>query len=138
PVNDIHPLLESSFPDGSRIEAVLTPVSPDGPSVAIRRFSKDILTIAKLLEFGSMTNDAASLLNAIVAAKQNVIVAGGTGSGKTSMLNCLSAFIPSGDRVVVIEDARELQLQQSHVVQLEARPPDRQGKCHSTIRDRIE
>jgi pilus assembly protein CpaF len=135
PLDVHHPILEGRLPDGSRIEALLPPVSPDGPSVAIRRFSKDTLTIEKLLQFGSLTPDAAKTLEALVAAKQNVIVSGGTGSGKTSLLNCLSSFIPEGERVVVIEDARELQLQQSHVVQLEARPADARGKGQITIRD---
>lgn len=135
PLDNYHPILEGRLPDGSRIEALLPPVSPDGPSVAIRRFSKDTLTIEKLLSFGSLTADAAQTLSALVASKQNIIVSGGTGSGKTSLLNCLSSFIPETDRVVVIEDARELQLQQSHVVQLEARPPDARGKGHVSIRD---
>ena len=135
PLDHYHPILEGRLPDGSRIEALLPPISPDGPSVAIRRFSKDTLTIDKLLSFGSLTPDSAQTLSAIVGAKQNIIVSGGTGSGKTSMLNCLSSFIPDGDRVVVIEDARELQLQQAHVVQLEGRPADSRGKGQITIRD---
>jgi len=134
PLDTYHPILEGRLPDGSRIEALLPPVSPDGPSVAIRRFSKDTLTIDKLLQFGSLTQDAAKTLEALVASKQNVIVSGGTGSGKTSLLNCLSSFIPEGERVVVIEDARELQLQQSHVLQLEARPADARGKGQVTSR----
>jgi pilus assembly protein CpaF len=135
PFDEYHPILEGRLPDGSRLEAVLPPISPDGPSVAIRRFSKDKLTIAKLLEFGALHADAAQLLEGLIASKQNVIVAGGTGSGKTSMLNCLSSFIPRGDRIVIIEDARELQLQQDHVVQMEARPADARGKGQITIRD---
>jgi pilus assembly protein CpaF len=135
PLDSYHPILEGRLPDGSRIEALLPPISPDGPSVAIRRFSKDTLTIDKLLSFGSLTPDSAQMLAALVAAKQNIIVSGGTGSGKTSLLNCLSSFIPEGDRVVVIEDARELQLQQAHVVQLEGRPADARGKGQITIRD---
>ncbi|MEO8183514.1 MAG: CpaF family protein [Deltaproteobacteria bacterium] len=135
PLDHYHPILEGRLPDGSRIEALLPPISPDGPSVAIRRFSKDTLTIEKLLSFGSLTPDSAQLLSALVGAKQNVIVSGGTGSGKTSLLNCLSSFIPEGDRVVVIEDARELQMQQAHVVQLEGRPADARGKGQITIRD---
>lgn len=135
PLDEEHPILEARFPDGSRVEAVIPPASPDGPSVAIRRFSKDTLTIEKLLSFGSMTPDAAAVLEALVACKQNIIVAGGTGSGKTSLLNCLSSFIPDDQRVVVIEDARELQLQMSHVVQMEAQPPDPRGKGQVTIRD---
>jgi pilus assembly protein CpaF len=135
PLDAYHPILEGRLPDGSRIEALLPPISPDGPSVAIRRFSKDTLTIEKLLAFGSLTPDASQLLSALVAAKQNILVSGGTGSGKTSLLNCLSSFIPESDRVVVIEDARELQLQQAHVVQLEGRPADARGKGQITIRD---
>jgi len=87
PLDVEHPILEARFPDGSRVEAVIPPASPDGPSVSIRRFFKDTLTIEKLLSFGSMTQDAAEVLEAVVACKQNIIVAGGTGSGKTSLLN---------------------------------------------------
>tara|TARA_B100001750_G_scaffold197333_1_gene169935 strand:+ start:4975 stop:6105 length:1131 start_codon:yes stop_codon:yes gene_type:complete len=134
-LNEMHPILEARLPDGSRVEAVIPPASPDGPSVAIRRFSKDTLTIEKLLQFGSMSHDAAHFLNAMVACKQNIIVAGGTGSGKTSLLNCLSSFIGETERVVVIEDARELQLQMPHVVQMEAQPPDPRGRGQVTIRD---
>lgn len=135
PFDELHPILEARLPDGSRVEALLPPVSPDGPSVAIRRFSKEKLTLSKLLELGALTADAAELLRVLIECKQNIVVAGGTGSGKTSMLNALSALIPDGERVVVIEDARELQLQREHVVQLEARPPDARGKGAITIRD---
>ncbi len=129
------PILEARLPDGSRVEAVIPPASPLGPSVSIRRFAKETLTIDKLLKFGSMTDDAAYLLRGLVETKQNIIVAGGTGSGKTSLLNALSSFMPGDDRIVVIEDSRELQLQQEHVVQLEARPPDPKGRGEITIRD---
>lgn len=118
-----HPILEGRLPDGSRVEALLPPIAPDGPSVAIRRFSKDRLTLARLMELGALTRDAAETLRVLVECKRNVVVSGGTGSGKTSLLNALSALIPTGERIVVIEDARELQLQGEHVVQLElARP----------------
>ena len=129
------PILEARLPDGSRVEALLPPIAPDGPSVAIRRFSKDRLTLAKLLEFGALTPDAAETLRALIEGKQNVVVAGGTGSGKTSLLNVISSFIPADERVIVIEDARELQLQRDHVVQLETRPPNARGKGAITIRD---
>ncbi|MBK8169943.1 MAG: CpaF family protein [Sandaracinaceae bacterium] len=129
------PILEARLPDGSRVEAVFPPASPDGPSVAIRRFSKETLTIETLLNFGSMTPDAADLLRGMVGSKQNIIVAGGTGSGKTSMLNVLSSFIGLEERVVIIEDSRELQLQRPHVVQLEGRPPDARNRGAVTIRD---
>ncbi len=134
-VDEERPILEGRLPDGSRVEAILPPVSPDGPSVAIRRFFRETLTMERLIGFGSITEDAAELLSALVACKQNVIVAGGTGSGKTSLLNVLSSFVDDGERVVVIEDSRELQLQKPHVVQLEARPPDPRGRGAVTIRD---
>lgn len=133
--DEAHPILEGRLPDGSRIEALLPPIAPDGPSVAIRRFSKDKLTIEKLVSFGALPQDAADLLTAFVACKRNIVISGGTGSGKTSLLNALSGMIPRGERILVIEDARELQLQGEHVVQLEARPPDPKGKGAITIRD---
>jgi pilus assembly protein CpaF len=135
PLDELHPILEARIPDGSRLEAVLAPIAPDGPAVSIRRFSKERLTLAKLLTFGALTQDAADLLKILIECKQNIVIAGGTGSGKTSMLNALSSLIPEHERVLVIEDARELQLQREHVVQLEARPPDAKGKGAVTIRD---
>jgi len=129
------PILEGRLPDGSRVEALIPPVAPEGPHIAIRRFFKETLTVERLIGFGAMTEDAASALHAMVASKLNVLVAGGTGSGKTSMLNALSSFISDGERVVVIEDSRELQLQRVHVVQLEARPPDPKGRFAVSIRD---
>lgn len=135
PLDEQHPILEARMPDGSRVEALLPPVAPDGPAVSVRRFSKERLTLAKLLTFGALSQDAADTLKALIECRQNVVIAGGTGSGKTSMLNALSALIPDGERVIVIEDARELQLQREHVVQLEARPPDARGKGAITIRD---
>jgi pilus assembly protein CpaF len=129
------PILEGRLPDGSRIEAVFPPVAPEGPSVSIRRFFKETLDVARLIKFGAMTVDVAAMLQALVASKQNIVIAGGTGSGKTSMLNALSSFIPEGERVVTIEDARELQLQRAHVVPFEARPADPKGRGAITIRD---
>ncbi len=134
-VDEHRPILEARLPDGSRVEAVLPPAAPDGPMVAIRRFAKETLTIDKLLEFGSFTADAAHLLRSVVVVKQNIIVAGGTGSGKTSLLNALTGFIPTDERIVVIEDTREVQCQQEHIVQLEARPPDSRGRGAVSIRD---
>jgi pilus assembly protein CpaF len=134
-VDEEHPILEGRLPDGSRLEAVIPPAAPDGPAISIRRFFKETLTIERLIGFDALTQDAALTLHALVAAKMNIVVAGGTGSGKTSMLNALSSFIPPGERVVVIEDSRELQLQREHVVQLEARPPDPRGKGAVSIRD---
>jgi pilus assembly protein CpaF len=129
------PILEARLPDGSRVEAVLPPAAPEGPHVSIRRFFKETLTVDRLLGFGAMTEDCAAALRSLVAAKLNIMIAGGTGSGKTSMLNALSSFIPDGERVVVIEDSKELQLQRVHVVQLEARPPDAKGRGAVAIRD---
>jgi pilus assembly protein CpaF len=134
-VDDQRPILEGRLPDGSRIEAVLPPAAPDGPHVSIRRFFKETLTVERLINFGAMTSEVAQGLKALVAAKLNVLVAGGTGSGKTSMLNALSSYIPEGERVVVIEDSRELQLQREHVCQLESRPPDPRGRGEVSIRD---
>ena len=134
-VDKFQPILEARFPDGSRVEAVLPPASQDGPHVAIRRFAKEKLTMAKLIEFNALDQAASDLLQALVTCKQNIIVAGGTGSGKTSMLNALSSFIGESERIVVIEDARELQLQRDHVVQFEAQPADTKGRGQVSIRD---
>lgn len=134
-IDELKPILEGRLPDGSRIEAILPPAAPDGPCVSIRRFFKETLTVKRLIGFGAMTDDVALALQALVVAKLNVLIAGGTGSGKTSMLNACSSFIPEGERVVIIEDSRELQLQREHVCQLEARPPDPKGRGEVTIRD---
>jgi pilus assembly protein CpaF len=134
-VSEEKPILEGRLPDGSRVEALMPPVAPDGPHVAIRRFFKETLTVERLVEFGSMPGIAAASLQAFVISKLNIIIAGGTGSGKTSMLNALSSFIPDGERVVVIEDSREIQFQKPHVVQLEARPADPKGRGAVSIRD---
>jgi pilus assembly protein CpaF len=128
------PILETRLPDGSRVEAILPPAA-EGVHVAIRRFSRDVLTMERLVRFGSLTQDAADTLAVLVAAKQNIVVAGGTGSGKTSFLNALSSFTAEEERIVVIEDNRELQLQRPHVVQLEAQPADARGRGRLTIRD---
>lgn len=134
-IDEGRPILEGRLPDGSRLEAVLPPAAPDGPFVSIRRFFRETLTVDRLIGFGALTHDCAAALQALVVAKLNVVVAGGTGSGKTSMLNALSAYIPDGERVIVIEDSREVQLQRVHVLQLEARPPDAKGHGSVSIRD---
>ena len=134
-IDELKPILEGRLPDGSRIEAILPPAAPDGPCVSIRRFFKETLTVDRLIGFGALTPDLATTLQAIVVSKLNVLIAGGTGSGKTSMLNALSSFIPEGERVVVIEDSRELQLQREHICMLEARPPDPRGRGEVTIRE---
>jgi len=128
------PVLEARLPDGSRVQAVLPPLVRC-PHLSIRRFPKGVLTMERLVELGSLTSDAAELLDAMVAAKQNIVVAGGTGSGKTSMLNVMSSFIANHERIVVIEDARELNLQKPHVVQMEVRPKDVRGRGEISVRD---
>jgi pilus assembly protein CpaF len=134
-VDETRPILEGRLPDGSRIEALIPPVAPEGPFVAIRRFFKETLTIQRLIGFGSLTPDAAEALEAMVVSKLNIVVAGGTGSGKTSMLNALTGYIPEGERVIVIEDSKEVQPQREHVLQLEARPADAKGRGAVSIRD---
>ncbi len=134
-VDEERPILEARLPDGSRVEAILPPAAPDGPSISIRRFFRETLTAERLIGFGSLTADAAQALRCLVGVKQNIMVAGGTGSGKTSLLNVLSSFVDDDERIVVIEDSRELQLQKPHVVQLESRPPDPRGKGAVSIRD---
>lgn len=134
-IDETRPILEGRLPDGSRIEALIPPVAPEGPFVSIRRFFQETLTVKRLIDFGSLTPDAAEALEAMVVSKLNIVVAGGTGSGKTSMLNALTAFIPEGERVIVIEDSKEVQPQREHVLQLEARPPDHKGRGAVTIRD---
>jgi pilus assembly protein CpaF len=134
-VDELTPILEGRLPDGSRIEAILPPAAPDGPCVSIRRSFKETLTVERLIGLGALTRDVATALQALVVAKLNVLIAGGTGCGKTSMLNALSSFIPEGERVVVIEESRELQLQRPHICTLEARPPDPRGRGEVTIRE---
>ena len=134
-VDELHPILEARLPDGSRLQAVVPPAAPDGPYVSIRRFSKDSFSLARLLDLGTLTRDALGTLEALVAAKLNLMIAGGTGSGKTSLLNAFTHFIPRGERIAVIEDSKEVQVQHAHVVQLEARPADPHGRGAVSIRD---
>jgi len=134
-VDEQRPILEARLPNGARLQAVFPPAAPDGPHVAIRKFPKAALTVARLVDLGALTPLAAQTLHAFVTAKLNIVVGGGTGSGKTSLLNALSAFIPESERVVVIEDSKEVQLQRPHVIQLEARPADNKGRGQVTIRD---
>lgn len=129
------PILEARLPDGSRVEAVIPPASPRGASACIRLFPKERLTLETLLESRAISNTTADLLRAIVRDKHNVVVSGGSGSGKTSLLNALSCLISEDERVIVIEDAQELQLRLPHVVQLEAQPPDSRGQGVVTIRE---
>ena len=136
-LNDNNPRLDARLPDGSRVHAVIPPLTNCGTVIAIRKFKKDTLSIEKMRAFGSISDDAILLIKALVALHKNVIVSGATSSGKTSVLNALSSFINNDERVLVIEDARELQLQQEHVVSFETRKPDKNGNGEVTIRDLI-
>ncbi len=134
PFDAENPILEGRMPDGSRVEADLGDLAKGGTHVAIRRFSKDRLELGHLIEGKSLTPEAAGALRTLVVNKRNILIAGGTGSGKTSLLNVLTSFVPDGERVVVLEDARELQPRGEHTVQLEARPADERGKGAVSIR----
>lgn len=131
------PTVDARLPDGSRVNAVIPPVAIDGPSITIRKFSKEKLSVHQLVEFGSLTEQMADFLQACVVARLNVVISGGTGSGKTTLLNVLSGYIPSEDRIVTIEDAAELRLHQEHVVRLETRPANTDGSGIVTIRDLV-
>lgn len=133
--SDTAPLIDTRLPDGSRVHVAKAPCARHGTVMTIRKFNKTVLDIDWLIELGSLTEQAAEFLKIAVAAERNVLVAGGTSSGKTSLLNALSAFIPKGERIVVIEDSAELQIQQDHVISLEARTPDRYGRGQVTIRE---
>ena len=136
-IDDSNPMVDARLPDGSRVNAVIPPVSLCGPSLTIRKFSNKPLTIDNLIAFGSMSSSMASFLEAAVRGKLNILVSGGTGSGKTTLLNVLSAFIPADERIVTIEDAAELRLMQDHVVSLESRPANLEGNGAITIRDLV-
>lgn len=136
-LNDDNPRLDARLPDGSRVHAVIPPLSRCGTVIAIRKFKKDTLSIEKMLSFGSLSNDAVLLIKTLVGLHKNVIVSGATSSGKTSVLNALSSFIGNDERVLVIEDASELQLQQEHIVGFETRKADKNGNGEITIRDLI-
>jgi len=136
-IDEASPMVDARLPDGSRVNAIIPPLSLVGPCLTIRKFRKDPLKIEDLIRYGSLTPEFAQFIKACVIAKLNIIVSGGTGSGKTTMLNVLSSFIPVDDRVVTIEDAAELQLQQPHVVRLEKRPANVEGKGEVGIRDLV-
>lgn len=127
-VDESSPMVDARLADGSRVNAIIPPLALDGPMMSIRRFAVELLTIDNLIELGSMTEGSAQLLEAIVKNRMNILVSGSTGSGKTTLLNLLSGFIPEDERIVTIEDSAELQLQQPHVVRLETRPANIEGK----------
>jgi pilus assembly protein CpaF len=136
-IDESSPLVDARLADGSRVNAIIPPLAVNGAALTIRKFSREVLTIDKLMSLGTLTPEMAELLHACVAARLNVIVSGGTGTGKTTLLNLLSSFIPETERIVTIEDAVELQLQQEHVVRLESRPPNIEGQGAITIRDLV-
>jgi pilus assembly protein CpaF len=131
------PMVDARLPNGSRVNAVIRPIALDGPTITIRKFKKESLTVPDMVRFGTMTNEMAEFLSACVRARLNMVVSGGTGSGKTTTLNVLSSFIPEDERVITVENAAELQLRQEHVVRLESRPPNVEGKGEITIRDLV-
>jgi len=131
------PTVDARLPDGSRVNAVILPVSIDGPSITIRKFRKDKLSMQQLIDFGSITAPMAEFLRACVIARLNIVISGGTGSGKTTLLNVMSGSIPEDERIITIEDAAELQLQQDHIVRLETKAANLDGKGIVTIRDLV-
>lgn len=136
-IDESSPMVDARLPDGSRVNAVIPPLSLDGPVITIRKFSENPLTVKDLINFGTMTTEVAMVLKACVEARLNIVVSGGTGSGKTTTLNVISSFIPEDERIVTIEDAAELRLAQEHVIRLETRPPNIEGKGEITVRDLV-
>jgi pilus assembly protein CpaF len=131
------PMVDARLPDGSRVNAVIRPISLVGPCLSIRKFKKEGITVEDMIRFGSLTREMAEFLSACVRARLNIVVSGGTGSGKTTTLNALSSFIPEDERIITVENAAELQLRQDHVVTLESRPPNVEGKGEISIRDLV-
>ncbi|HEY7308640.1 MAG TPA: CpaF family protein [Gemmataceae bacterium] len=136
-VDETSPMVDARLPDGSRVNAIIPPLALDGPSVSIRRFGANPLKLEDLLNYKAFTPEMAMLMEACIKARLNIVISGGTGCGKTTLLNTLSSFIPHEERIVTIEDAAELQLQQDHVVRLETRPPNIEGKGAITTRDLV-
>jgi len=136
-IDESSPMVDARLKDGSRVNAIIPPLAIDGPSLSIRRFAIDRLSLDDLIQYGSVAPIMKEVLQGIVKAELNVLISGGTGSGKTTLLNVLSGFIPAEERVVTIEDSAELQLQQPHVVRLETRPPNIEGKGEVTQRDLV-
>ncbi len=137
-VDETSPMVDARLPDGSRVNAIIPPLALDGSKLTIRKFSEDPYTVDDLINFGTLTTASAGLLEACVRGRLNILVSGGTGSGKTTTLNVLSSFIPDDERIVTIEDAAELRLGQDHVLRLESRPPNIEGKGAVTIRDLVK
>ncbi len=137
-VDESSPICDARLPDGSRVNVIIPPLAVDGAAMTIRKFTKEKLTLDKLIGFGSMTPTCAEMLKIVGACRANILVSGGTGSGKTTMLNCLTRYINLGERIITCEDACELQLQQPHVVRLETRPPNLEGTGEVTMRDLVK
>ena len=137
-VDEASPICDARLPDGSRVNVIAPPLAIDGPSLTIRKFKKDKLTLDQLVKFGAISPEGAEILQIIGRCRCNVLISGGTGSGKTTLLNCLTAFIEDDERVITCEDAAELQLQQPHVVRLETRPPNLEGEGQVTMRDLVK
>ncbi|MEP7135508.1 MAG: CpaF family protein [Chloroflexota bacterium] len=136
-IDESSPYVDARLQDGSRVNAVIPPISLVGPVLTIRKFSRNPITIEQLIQFGSITSEAVQFLKACVEARLNILISGGTGSGKTTLLNVMSSFIPNDERILTIENAAELQLRQEHVVTLESRPPNIEGRGEVTIRDLV-
>ncbi|HMP01515.1 MAG TPA: CpaF family protein [Gemmatales bacterium] len=136
-VDESSPMVDARLADGSRVNAIVPPLALDGPAMSIRRFGKSPLRLANLIAYNSLSPEMAMLLEAATQARQSLVISGGTGSGKTTLLNAFSAFIPAHERIITIEDAAELQLQRRHVVRLETRPPNIEGKGQITMRDLV-
>jgi pilus assembly protein CpaF len=136
-IDEASPMVDARLPDGSRVNAIIHPLAINGPMLTIRRFSTDPYTVEDLIGFGSMTRAFADFIEACVRGRLNILISGGTGTGKTTLLNVVSQYVPGDERVVTIEDAAELRLQQQHVLRLESRPPNIEGKGEVTIRDLV-
>jgi pilus assembly protein CpaF len=137
-IDESSPMVDARLPDGSRVNAIIPPLALDGPSITIRKFAKKPLEMSNLTGYGTLTPEMALFIEACIKARLNIVVSGGTGSGKTTTLNVLSSFIPFDERIVTIEDAAELQLRQDHVVRLESKPPNVEGKGAVTIRELVK
>jgi pilus assembly protein CpaF len=137
-IDESSPMVDARLKDGSRVNAIIPPLAIDGPSISIRRFCVDRLDVDRMIEYQSLTRQMADLLRGVVESRLNVLISGGTGTGKTTMLNVMSGFIPADERIITIEDSAELQLQQPHVLRLETRPPNIEGKGEVTQRDLVK
>lgn len=137
-IDESSPMVDARLPDGSRVNAIIPPLALDGPSLSIRKFARIPIRVQNLIQYGSITQEYALVLEAMVQARLNILISGGTGTGKTTLLNVLSSFIPNDERIVTIEDSAELQLQQEHIVRLETRPPNLEGAGEITQRDLVK